>query len=380
MAELSVTEQDLREIAQVFAQHPGCRVLQIVTGTNSRLALDVALHDDYIARIDAPNLVKTALGEIADFDAYLESLRDRPPTVAITYYSKPVEMAIAADDVSSESFKRRDRFMKLRKLHSFLATLGIPIFMECGDLHSRVGSEHFYDEIRSCRPYGLIMNNRAAIAIVEEELVERGIDSVKTILWQPLGIDPDLHRDYGLEKQRNFVMYGRTDEAFRQRLLKFCRRRQLLTLGRFGFRHLRRNTIEGDSLFVEVHRSRAAFAAHQSGGVYKGRPIGMTYAKYFEIPGCRTLLVGQPTPDLAHLGLVEDEHYIAVTPDNYRHVLPRLARDIASPRLQAITDRAFTLVHERHRIGQQINRTLRAVVGVSVGSTTVPPSPMVTPA
>ena len=376
MAAASATEQDLREIAQAFARHPGCRVLLIVTGTNPRLALDVALHDRYIARIDAPNLVKAALGEIDDFDAYLEALSGQPPSVALTYYSKPVEMAVADGDVTSESFRRRDRFVKLEKLHRCLNTLGVPIVMECGDMHSRLGSDHFYETIRRWRPVGLVTNNRAAIEIVQEELAERRIDSVRTVLWQPLGIDPDVHRDYGLPKRDNFLLYGRTDESFRRTLRRYCRIRQAVTFGRFGFVQMRRNTVDGDTLFERVNRARAAFAAHQSGGVYRGRPIGMTYAKYFEIPGCRTLLVGQPTPDLAHLGLVQDEHYVSVTPATYQRVIPSLAREIGSARIQAMTDRAFVLVHDRHRIGRQINRTLSAVLAftsASAGRAAAPP-------
>jgi hypothetical protein len=88
----------------------------------------------------------------------------------------------------------------------------------------------------------------------------------------------------------------------------------------------------------------------------------MTYAKYFEIPGCRTLLVGQPTPDLLHLGFNDGEHFIAVTPVTYRRTLRMLAREIDSERVRAITDRAHTLVHERHRTAQHMNAAIQAVV------------------
>jgi len=356
------TQRDWLEIQDFLAARPGVRMLHVVTGTNAALALDVALVDRYLAGIASPTFIPLALGEVDDFDSYLERLAGAPPSVAVSYYSKPVQMNVAAGDTSSETYRRRDRFLKLERLHACLNRLDVPIVMECGDLHSRLGVDHFYGAIRKWNVFGLIVNNRGAIDLLWDELGSRGIRSVQTIIWQPLGIDPALHRDYGEEKRHNFVMYGRIDEAFRRRLVRHCRLRQLISFGRFGFTHLRRNTIDGDNLFVEVNRARAAFAAHQSGGVYRGRPIGMTYAKYFEIPACRTLLVGQPTPDLEHLGLVDGETYVAVTPGNYRRRLWQLARELRTPRVQEMTDRAFRLVHERHRIGQHMNDAIRQVV------------------
>lgn len=343
----------------LLERNPWCRILKVVLLEEGVHGWDcIALFDKLFC--DLRGMRTMSYLDVDDIDAYLESLADAPPTVVIGSYPGTVPTHLPPLDPASLEYRRQRGLMALPRLYRFVRDRGGLLFWDAGDPWRRIHSEDFYAQVRAYEVSGLLVSNRPAIDLIGEQLKKRGIDCVKALIYKPLGFNPSVHRDYGLPKTVNFAVTGRTNEEFRRRINRFCRVANYLSLGTMGLKRVRvRTAVE---YAQALNRSRFSFAAHQTNSVVDGRFVGHTFSKYLEIPACRCLMVAQETSDMEFLGFREGEHFIGITPRNYKAAISRLWWDRKKAYVEEITDRGYQLLHARHTNQQRIEALVGDVV------------------
>jgi hypothetical protein len=140
-------------------------------------------------------------------------------------------------------------------------------------------------------------------------------------IWLPFAINPDVIKDWGLDKSKKFLLMGQVNCEYE----KYSPKRNP-PKGRYPFREAvlqRMEDVEGfvfhphpghfarqtNNLMVsekyaqELNQSRIFFTC---GGEFQ-YPV----LKFFEAPGCRTLLLAEPNPDILELGFSDGVNFVA---------------------------------------------------------------------
>lgn len=160
--------------------------------------------------------------------------------------------------------------------------------------------------------------------------------------WLPFGVNTGMITDYGLSKDTPYSLMGLMDPKypFRSAVLKAMAREE----GFVHYRHPGHRTALRPGLFVQdtyaraINRSMISFTC--------GSVLQIPVAKFFEIPGCRTLLLAESNPDVEELGFRDGEHFVACDRSNVRELAHQYRYDEAAR--TAITDGGYAMIHREH--------------------------------
>lgn len=194
--------------------------------------------------------------------------------------------------------------------------------------------------------------------------------------WLPWSINPDVFKDWGLEKDIDMLLMGlvyvdpnnfgnhhypnkvppKGRYAFRDAVFEKLKEES-------GFRfhpHPGHQLSYADHLMVsdryakELNRSKIFYTcgSRQNTG-------GVAVLKFFEAPACNTLLLAEPNEDIQELGFVDEENYVACTVDN---VVEKSAYYLRNDHeRERISKNGYRLIHQFHNNDHRANEMINEI-------------------
>ena len=129
----------------------------------------------------------------------------------------------------------------------------------------------------------------------------------------PFSVNPELIRNWNLKKDIDFLLMGHIAASYPFR--KAVRDKMKNVKGFVYHKHPghlvkdRSKLIIDDAFAKEINRAKIFFTC---GSIYQ-YPV----MKYFEVPGCYTLLIAEENPDLIELGFKDGVNYVAANKSNF---------------------------------------------------------------
>lgn len=186
--------------------------------------------------------------------------------------------------------------LKMRPLYEY----GIPVFVSSGDCHTRLQSSLYNQKSNYHRFDVIIVNNRSTVSCFKNYF-----DRDMSYVWLPWSYNPEFHRDYNVHKEYDVsIPAGHIRIAMRKSIHDYlksdpCKYTWIKGLSpqEYGKR-INQCHVAVSTCQVE-HRL-----------IYKEEYIGMTFTKYYEIPMCGALHIGQRSSDAERLGFVSGENVV----------------------------------------------------------------------
>lgn len=131
--------------------------------------------------------------------------------------------------------------------------------------------------------------------------------------WSPFAINPNVIKDYKLKKNIKFSLLGLIQPRYKFR--KAVLRRMRRVKGFVNFKHpghkarARRGLLINNNYAKVINRSQISFTC--------GSDLKIPVAKFFELPGCKTLMLAEPNRDLKGLGFKDKVNYVACNRKNF---------------------------------------------------------------
>lgn len=138
------------------------------------------------------------------------------------------------------------------------------------------------------------------------------------MVWLPASINPNIFKDYGLEKKIDFLMMGakvRKWYPLRSIIHEEMKNKPgYVYHGHPGYRNLneeeRKRFLVGEKYAREINRAKIFFTCDL---IYK-YPV----KKYFEVTACNTLLLASGSKELKDLGFIHGETFIEINSKDVR--------------------------------------------------------------
>ncbi len=179
------------------------------------------------------------------------------------------------------------------------------------------------------------------------------------LCWLPWSINPDVIKDWNMEKEIDYLLMGLMYYEDKQRPPK-----QITTKGWYAFRESVLHTMKNVPGFVfhphpghkveyseemyinekyarELNRAKIFFTcgSRNPGG-------GFAVLKYFEALGCNTLLLAEPNQEIAELGFQDGVHYVACnTNEIYEKALYYVNNE---EQRNQIARNGYDFIHQNH--------------------------------
>lgn len=174
--------------------------------------------------------------------------------------------------------------------------------------------------------------------------------------WLPFAINPNVIKDWKQEKEIDFLLMGLvyTDSS------KY-RPWSIAPKGRYSLREAVLNKMENHSGFVYIpHPGHLAPASRNPIVNEKyaqkisqakmfftcGGEFEYMVAKFFEIPGCKTLLLAKPNKDMLELGFEDQVNFVACNEDDFYDKALFYLRDYVARK--TITTNGYEFIHNNH--------------------------------
>lgn len=162
----------------------------------------------------------------------------------------------------------------------------------------------------------------------------------------PFSINPSVIRNWNQKENIDFLLMGHIADTYPFRKAV---RDQMKDVEGFVYHkhpgHLLRDRtkyIIDKDFAKEVNRAKIFFTC---GSIYQ-YPV----MKYFEIPGCNTLLIAEENPDLTKLGFQAGVHYVAANQTNFYNKGLYYLENEQKRKEIAVTGYKFIHEHHTHRI------------------------------
>ncbi|MGG1397244.1 glycosyltransferase [Bacillus salipaludis] len=185
--------------------------------------------------------------------------------------------------------------------------------------------------------------------------------------WWPFSVSPNICKDWGLEKDIDFLLNGqvfdRTGKTpnltrtprgrypFREKVLAKMRGVE----GFFFYPHPGHNA--PNHAFVNENYAKALNRAKiffTCGSVLK-YPV----LKFFEAPACRTLLLAEPVPDILELGFKDGINFVACDQVNFFEKAMYYIEN--QEERQRITDCGYQFIHTHHSNEERARQLVKDV-------------------
>ncbi|MFY0543714.1 glycosyltransferase family protein [Brevibacillus sp. H7] len=217
-----------------------------------------------------------------------------------------------------------------------LSTLSIPFGVYMYDLHYRIKD----------RKKALRSNKVNYIFSVYRDPFYQWYPEFKDKMrWLPLHVNSEVYRDYGLEKEIDWLLMGAVDNVYplRYRILQEMSNQTNFVYHKHpGYRnykpHERQKYFIGEKYAREINRAKMFFTCDS---VYN-YPV----AKYYEVPACKSLLLAPSVNELLDLGFVPGQHFVAINDHDFREKAEYFLKN--EWERNKITEQGYRLVHENH--------------------------------
>ena len=175
------------------------------------------------------------------------------------------------------------------------------------------------------------------------------------LCWFPHHINSEVIKDYKLPKDINLLLMGAVTKSYPLRwkvYQQFCHDPGFVYHRHPGYRKYSEE--EKDQIFVgekyaqEINRAKIFFTC----GTVRNYPV----MKYFEVPGCRTLLLAPRFKDLDELGFIPDYHYININEDDF-HIKAAYYLEHEDEREQ-IADQGYQFVQTNHSTKKRVEQLI----------------------
>lgn len=174
--------------------------------------------------------------------------------------------------------------------------------------------------------------------------------------WFPFAINPEVFKDWNIEKDINFLLMGQVFDRerksanktqtprgkypFREEVLVKMRKEEGFLFHQHPGHHARQTSTAflNVNYAKELNRTKMFFTC--------GSKYHYPVLKYFEAPACRSLLLAKPVPDLLELGFIDGENFIACNESNFHEkAMYYLENEAERTR---ITDNGYQFIHTHH--------------------------------
>lgn len=171
--------------------------------------------------------------------------------------------------------------------------------------------------------------------------------------WFPFSINPEIFKDWNLEKNTNFLLMGQVYDKNKNMTNT--------PIGKYPFREAVLNKLRNTDGFVfhshpghHVKKSAKAFLNEKYAKELNRAKIFFTCGskynypvlKYFEALACKTLLLAKPVPDLYELGFKDGVNFVACNEsDFYEKAIYYLENEEERTR---IVENGYHFIHSNH--------------------------------
>lgn len=187
--------------------------------------------------------------------------------------------------------------LKLRPLHEY----GIPVFVSSGDCHTRLTNQIYNHRANHHKFDVIIVNNKSTIEPFKDYF-NRGMNYI----WLPWSYNPVNHKDYGQDKKYDvcFPVGQHKYVPMRSKLHNY------LTESSYKYRWI--HGLPPADFGRAINQCKVGISTCQKDErlYYKGKFIGMTFNKYYEVPMCGALHIGQRSVDAEDLGFVDGKNVV----------------------------------------------------------------------
>lgn len=174
--------------------------------------------------------------------------------------------------------------------------------------------------------------------------------------WIPFSINPSVIKDWHFDKEIDFLLLGLFYYKDKENPPK-----QVPPKGKYTFREAVYNKMKGTSGFVFIphpgHNTKATkntIINENYGKIINkakmlftcGSVLEYPIAKFFEVPGCRTLLLAKPNPDILELGFQDNVNFVACDEDNFYEKAMYFLNN--AKERNRICDNGYQFVHQYH--------------------------------
>lgn len=174
----------------------------------------------------------------------------------------------------------------------------------------------------------------------------------------PFSINPKIIRNWGLAKDIDFLLMGHIAQSYPFRAAV---RDKMENIAGFVYHkhpgHLKQDRsmyIIDEDFAKEINRAKIFFTC---GSIYK-YPV----MKYFEVPGCYSLLIAEENPDLAELGFKDGVNYVVADQTNFYN--KGLYYLINEKKRKEIALAGYKFIHKNHTHRIRAQQFIRHVKGV----------------
>lgn len=170
--------------------------------------------------------------------------------------------------------------------------------------------------------------------------------------WLPLHINNSIFRRYKETRTIDFLMMGSTAEGtypLRWEMYRQMGKKKGVVYhphpGNKNFSAVEQENIFLDEKYaMEINRAQMFLTC----GSKYNYPLG----KYFEIPGCNTLLLASGFPELRDLGFINKETYVEINKLNFNDKAKYYLKH--KDERKVIRKQGFAMVHSRHTTGIRV--------------------------
>jgi hypothetical protein len=179
-----------------------------------------------------------------------------------------------------------------------------------------VNDAHRFGQIR--REYINENNIRYLFSVVRNLFFKKYSHFKDRFIWFPHFINPEIYRDYGLEKQIDMLMIGAVNKGYPLRMII---KNYYQTNPNFVYRshpgykpfskEIENQLLIGDNYAKEINKAKIFFTCDSV--------LKYPLLKYFEVPACKTLLLAPTFLELEDLGFIPSTHFVPINESDFAH-------------------------------------------------------------
>lgn len=191
---------------------------------------------------------------------------------------------------------------------SGLDSLDIPYAINLHDLHYHIDQRK--ELLKSLNP-------KAIFTYYRDKFYDWYPEYSSIMRWLPHHANTDIFKDYGLNKEIDFLLMGAihpTIYPLRYKILETMQHKSGFVYYKHpGYRniedHEKNTTFAGEKYAQEINRAKIFLTCNSH--------YNYTIMKYFEVLACRTLLLAPVSPEILDLGLIPGKHFVSITEDDF---------------------------------------------------------------
>ncbi|KKN60594.1 hypothetical protein LCGC14_0530340 [marine sediment metagenome] len=186
--------------------------------------------------------------------------------------------------------------LKMRPLYEY----GIPTVVSSGDCHTRLTNSIYNDRANHHKFDVILVNNGSTISCFKDYF-----DRDMNYIWIPWSYNTAIHRNYGESvKYDTCIPASNFKINIRKKINKY------LSASKYNHIMIKGLSPMGFSKRINQCKIGVSTCQIEHRWFYKKTFVGMTFTKYYEIPMCNALHIGQKSGDAENLGFIDGENIV----------------------------------------------------------------------